>query len=245
MRKLHHSKKKIILRFSIMIVMFLLILVACVIVRPAFNKQRIITEFNRIYDEAELFKQMKFLGVPSCQNPCDNWVMQEIISEVKPDYIIETGTYKGGTSLYYATILEKVNKRGRVITVDINPKLKHEIKQAAGYKVFRDHVDVIRGDSASTETIKKISKIVNRVSNPKVLVTLDSLHTKEHVSKELALYSPFVSKGSYIVVQDTLAFGLMETIKQFLKENKNFKIDYSREKFMLTYYPSGYLKRVK
>lgn len=93
-----------------------------------------------------------------------------------------------------------------------------------------------------------------RVKNSKVLVTLDSLHTKKHVLKELNLYSNFVSLNSYIVVQDTnvrhqvlpdFGPGPMEAVEEFLKTNKDFEIDHSREKFLLTFYPSGYLKRIK
>ena len=70
----------------------------------------IIRKFNKIYYDFELFEKMSWLGVPSMQNPCDNWIMQEIITEVKPDFIIETGTGWGGTTLFYATVLSQVNE---------------------------------------------------------------------------------------------------------------------------------------
>lgn len=186
-----------------------------------------------------------WLGIRSHQNPCDNWAMQEIISEIKPDFIIETGTFYGGTTLFYATILEKVNENGRVITVDINPR----IKEASKFKTFKEKVEVIKGDCVSPEVIDRIAKCVKGHT---VLVTLDSMHTKEHVLKELKLYSNFVSLGSYIVVQDTRKNfhpewgpGPIAAVEEFLKTNDNFIIDHSREKFILTWYPSGFLKRIK
>ncbi len=205
---------------------------------------------NRIYWANRMFYQTKWLGVSSIQYPNDNWVMQEIISEVKPDFIVETGTAEGGTTLFYATVLEKVNPGGKVITVDIDP----QIKEAGKFQVFRDKVEVIKGDSVSAEVIDAISK---RVKNCKVLVTLDSLHTKKHVLKELNLYSNFVSLNSYIVVQDTYwgeqkdslchvkGGGPREAMEEFLKNNKNFEIDHSKEKYFITQHPSGFLKRIR
>ena len=75
----------------------------------------VVKRFNQIFYNNELcWTETKWLGVNAWQNPCDNWVMQEIISDIKPDLIIETGTYKGGTSLFYASILNYVNKDGKL-----------------------------------------------------------------------------------------------------------------------------------
>ncbi|UCC94732.1 MAG: class I SAM-dependent methyltransferase, partial [Candidatus Omnitrophota bacterium] len=159
------------------------------------NDQKIIEKFHKIYYSTKPYHTY-YLGIPSMQYPNDNWVMQEIISEIKPDLIIETGTSNGGTSLFYATILEKVNEKGKVITVDIenhNPKVFK-------FKTWRERVEFIKGNSVSPEVTNAIAK---QVKNRKVLVTLDSCHSKDHVLKELKLYSPFVSLNSYIVVQDT------------------------------------------
>jgi len=205
---------------------------------------------TRIYWREKVVLKTKWLGVTSIQYPNDNWVMQEIISEIKPDFIVETGTANGGTTLFYATVLEKVNPKGKVITVDIDPR----IEEAGKFQVFRDKVEVIKGDSVSAEVIDAISK---RVKNCKVLVTLDSLHTKKHVLKELNLYSNFVSLNSYIVVQDThlgeqkdslrhvKGGGPWEAMEEFLKNNKNFEIDHSKEKYFITQHPSGFLKRIR
>jgi cephalosporin hydroxylase len=179
--------------------------------------------------------------------------MQEIISEVRPDFIVETGTNAGGTALFYATILQMLNGKGRVVTVDIGDPDSRVLQ----LPVWRERVEFIRGSSVSPEVFEKIS---NKVRGHKVLVTFDSLHTKEHVSKELNLYSQLVSLNSYLVVQDTQLMGHpiplrlyshegkegpWEAVQEFIATNKNFVIDHSRERLLLTANPSGFLKRVK
>lgn len=149
----------------------------------------------------------------------------------------------GGTALFYATILEQINKEGKVITVDINP----QVEEASKFAMFKEMVIVIKGSSVFPDVISEISKYVKK--NHKVLVTLDSDHRKEHVLKELKLYSEFVSLNSYIVVQDTLHYlydpdnGPMGAVKEFLKSNKNFEIDYSIKGPPLATY--CFLKRVQ
>ena len=250
------SKKHFYIGFIlVLLVVSTLVFIACgsrpenkVEDKRKLNDIEVVKRFNQIYYNTSVWTRTYWLGVPTQQNPCDLWVMQEIISEVKPDYIIETGTLKGGSTLYMAMVLGMVNKNGRIITVDINP----QVGRAKKYDVFKERIEVITSDSVDPKTIEKIARLVK---GRKVMVTLDSLHTKEHVLKELRVYSKFVSLGSYLVVQDTnvnnhpvlpyFGPGPMEALVEFIKENKNFKIDRSREKHLLTYYPLGFLKRVK
>jgi cephalosporin hydroxylase len=144
--------------------------------------------------------------------------------------------------------MDRINEHGKVITVDIDPK----IEKASTFATFRNRVEAIKGDSVSPEVI---SEIARRVGGGTVLVTLDSLHTKEHVLKEMNIYSKFVTAGSYLIVQDTninghpvyptFGPGPMEAVEEFLKNNRDFEVDRSREKFMLTAYPSGFLKKIR
>ncbi len=243
------SLKKKILFWTSCIVVGLVLFYSKPLIKRFYYGQAI-EIINRIYWRNMVVGKTKWLGVESVQYPTDNWAVQEMISEIKPDFIVETGTAYGGTALFYATVLEKVNPNGKVITVDIELK----VEEANKFKIFQERVEVIKGDSVSAEVVDAIGK---RVKNCKVLVSLDSLHTKEHVLKELNLYSKFVSVDSYIVVNDTswsgrrnsMFFikggGPREAVEEFLKNNKNFKIDRSREKYFITQYPSGYLKRIK
>lgn len=189
--------------------------------------------------------KIHWFGIPSWQSPGCNWAMQELITEIKPDFIVETGTAQGGTTLFYATILEKINKTGKVITVDINP----QVEEASRFDVFKKMVIIIKGDSVSSDVINEISKYVTK--NSKVLVTLDTQHIKEHTLKELKLYSNFVSLNNYIVVQGMTRYlhdpdnGPRGAIKEFLKTNKNFEIDYSKKRANFRCYYYSFLKRVK
>jgi len=187
-----------------------------------------------------------WLGIPSMQSTEDNHMMQELIAELKPDYIIETGTYKGGTTLFYATVLEKVSKNGRVITIDIDP----QVEEASKFDVFRERVTVLKGDVVSEEVISRIGDIVK--PGDTVLVTLDTSHKREHVLKELQVYSKFVSAGGYIAVQCTACNvghnpgnGPLTAVRAFLRRNKDFIIDNKRERFLFSSFLSGFLKRVK
>lgn len=212
------------------------------------EQKEVVEEFNRLYAETHIeSRNITWMGVEIQQNPCDCWVMQEIIWELKPDFIIETGTYAGGSALYFASILERANpERGKVITVDKYPM----VGAVSKHDVFRERVEVIKGDSVSPEVLRRIAERIEGAKT--VLVTLDSLHTREHVLKELHNYARFVSRGSYLVVQDTkirnffpgFGPGPGEAVKEFLVSRTGFVRDKSREKLLLTYYAGGYLKRI-
>jgi cephalosporin hydroxylase len=216
------------------------------------SQKKIVEDFYKVYFTEDRLRTT-FLGIASLQYPTDNWIMQEIISEIRPDFIVETGTNAGGTALFYATILQMLSGNARVVTVDVGD---HD-SRVLQHPVWNERVEFIRGSSVSPEVVEKIS---NKVRGHKVLVTLDSLHTKDHVSKELKLYSPLVSLNSYLVVQDTQLMGHpiplriyshegtegpWEAVQEFIAANKNFVIDHSRERFLLTANPSGFLKGVK
>jgi cephalosporin hydroxylase len=248
------SKKPLII--TACVILFILVLMAILLTIP-FRKselgsdrdiQSATTRFNRVYYDSMVWRVTKYLGIPTQQFPTDLWMIQEIITQLKPDLIIETGTYHGGSTLFYADILDRVNERGRVITIDIDPRTK----EASAFPAFRNRVQVIKGDSVSPEVIREIAQ---QIGGGTVLVTLDSLHTKEHVLKEMNLYSKFVTPGSYLIVQDTninghpvyptFGPGPMEAVEEFLKSNRDYEVDRSREKYMLTAYPSGYLKKTR
>ncbi|MGB2603853.1 MAG: CmcI family methyltransferase [Candidatus Sulfotelmatobacter sp.] len=212
------------------------------------SERNVAEKFQKIYYNSLVWLNTRWLGVPSQQAPTDNWSMQEIIAEIRPDYIIETGTANGGTSLFYAAVLSDVNPEGKVITVDVEP----HVENASKLPIWKQRVEMIVGSSVDP---KVADHIAQEVSGKKVLVTLDSLHTHDHVLHEIEIYSKLVTPGSYLVVQDTninghpvgpgAGPGPMEAVEDFMKTHDNFVADRSREKFLLTFYPGGWLKRVK
>jgi cephalosporin hydroxylase len=205
-------------------------------------------KFQRLYYNSGVWAYTSWLGIPSQQAPTDNWNMQELITEIAPDYVVETGTLFGGTTLFYADVLARVNPRGKVITVDIKPLSGEASKRA----LWQQQVEAMIGSSVDP---KVADHIAQEVQGKKVLVTLDSLHTRDHVLKEMEIYSKLVSPGSYLVVQDTningnpvrsdFGPGPSEAVQEFLRTHDNFVVDRSREKFLLTFYPGGWLKRIQ
>ena len=213
------------------------------VIRKVLKKLKIVILplFHILYYNAT--QKAIWLGTEAMKNPLDMWIYQEIIFETKPDLIIETGTAFGGSAKFLANICDLIGQ-GQVVTIDIDKKENRPTHSRINY---------ILGSSTSDEVVNQIKKLIKK--EDKILVILDSDHSKPHVLKELTIYSQLVSIGSYMVVEDTnlnghpvwLSFGPgpMEALREFLKKNKNFKSDWRREKFMLTYYPQGFLKRIK
>lgn len=204
-------------------------------------KNFFIRNFIKTYYYSEANNNAEWLGVKTLKAPTDLWVYQELIVKLKPDFIIECGTFNGGSALYLASICEWIN-HGRIITIDINPcETTHpritKIVDAEG--------------STSSLVVKKVKEMVGGAS---CLVILDSTHRKGHVLKEMDCYSSLVPIGGYMIVEDTSlgghpilhgwGDGPMDAVNDFVKRG-TFIIDKSKEKFMLTLHPSGFLKRIK
>jgi len=214
---------------------------------------------NFILDSSKYKYSYNFdwLGRPIIQLPQDIVALQEIIWEVKPDLIIETGIAHGGGLIFYASMLELIG-RGEVLGIDIDIR-KHNRKEIEKHPLFK-RIKMIEGSSTDEKVIKKVKRIVK--AHKKVMVCLDSLHTHEHVLKELNLYSEFVSRGSYLIVFDTIIEYMPKgffkdrpwdngnnpatAVKAFLKKNKNFVVDKEIEnKLLITAAPGGFLMKIK
>lgn len=199
-----------------------------------------------------------WLGRPIIQFPQDMIAMQEIIWHVKPDLIIETGIAHGGSLIFYASILELIGGEGEVlgIDIDIREHNKVEIEKHPMYK----RITMIEGSSIDEKIAEQVYDFAK--SRKRVMVFLDSMHTHDHVLKELQLYSPLVTKGSYLVVFDTIIEDMPEdffphrpwgkgnnpktAVEEFLKANDRFVIDKEIEnKSLITVAPDGYLKCIK
>lgn len=209
------------------------------------EKNFIIDHFHKLYYESyeKTWLNTYWFGLQTSKCPLDLWIYQEIIFEIKPDIIIESGTFKGGSALFLASILDLLNN-GLIISIDIE-KMEN--------RPNHNRITYLLGSSTSKEIMEDVQRFI--VNKNQIMVILDSDHKKEHVLNELRIYSQFVTKGSYIIVEDTninshpifpdFGPGPMEAVKDFLEENKDFVIDKSREKFYLTFNPDGYLKRVR
>lgn len=211
--------------------------------------QQVIDRFHQIfYDRHVTWANSKWLGVNTLQNPFDVWVTQEIIVELKPDFIVECGAFHGGSAALWAMILKEVNPEGRVISIDIEDKMA----EARKLPIVKERVEYIIGSSTAVDVVDQIKQ---KVGDKKVLVILDSDHRKAHVSSELKIYSEMIPVGGYLIVQDSnvnghpaapgWGEGPMEAIDEFLATNDKFQPDRTRERMLMTFNPKGFLKRVK
>jgi len=212
-------------------------------------------QWTKVAAENRLSYEIDWLGIPVIQTPEDLILMQELIFNVKPDFIIETGIAHGGGLIYYASLLELLGK-GKVIGIDIEIR-EHNRKVVEAHPLYK-RIEMIEGDSTSEEIVLEVGKRIP--SDASVIVGLDSDHTKAHVLKELSLYRRFIKMGGYIVVFDTNTSELaklgvcdkkyidnspMEAVEEFLKNNDDFEIDNSYNKLYISYSPNGYLKKIK
>lgn len=204
-----------------------------------------------------------WLGRPIIQVPQDLQAWQEIIWQVKPDLIIETGIAWGGSIIFSASMLVLLEAcgeiaKGEVIGIDID--IREHNKKAILAHPLSKKITMFEGSSIDENIINKVKELAK--NKKRILLGLDSNHTHNHVLAELKAYAPLVSVGSYCVVADTgieeLPVGALfnrpwgvgnnpkTAIDEFFKDNNDFEVDDTFEaKFIFTSAPGGYLKRVK
>ncbi len=199
----------------------------------------------------------KWLGRPIIQYPQDIMAMQEIIWKVKPDLIIETGIAHGGSLVFSASILDFIGE-GEVLGIDVDIRKPNRIELEK--HPLRKRINMIEGSSVDKSVIKRVYEFAK--GKKRIMVVLDSNHTHKHVLEELITYSPLVTKGSYLIVFDTIIEDMPESffterpwgknnnpksaVKEFLETNDRFEIDKEIEnKLLITAAPGGYLKCVK
>jgi cephalosporin hydroxylase len=188
------------------------------------------------------FSQTTWLGVPIWQNVLDLWTIQESIVEIKPALLIETGTNRGGSALFYAHILDLLGT-GTIMTIDV--ERLHQL----------DHprIEFLHGSSTDPAIFDRVRAAAEAADGP-VMVILDADHAQHHVEAELALYGRLVTPGSLLLSQDgvidQLAIftdsrpGPLPANRKFLAEHPEFEHDVERnERFLVTQHPLGWLRR--
>jgi cephalosporin hydroxylase len=186
-----------------------------------------------------------WMGVRAIKNPLDAWIYQEIIYELKPDVIVEIGSYEGGGSLFLASMLDLIGK-GMVISIDTDP---------SKFRARHERIRQIAGSSSSEEVVDEVRSLCE---GKVVMVIHDGDHRKEQVLRDLRAYAPLVPVGSYLIVEDGNSdlfepgdgLGLKEdgplaAVEQFLADNLDFEADPERERYILTYNPRGFLRRIR
>ena len=209
---------------------------------PTYNAAR--TTFHKFYynNLGTTWANTYWLGVPAEKTPQDLWIYQEIMHETRPDVLIEAGTADGGSAYYFATMFDLMG-RGRVITIDIGDSPK---------RPKHNRITYVLGSSTAPEIVAKVKSLI--APGERVMVSLDSDHSKAHVAEELKTYGDIVTPGCYMVVEDTnvnghpvypdFGPGPMEALRDFLTVDHRYETDHSREKFGITFFPDGWLRRV-
>lgn len=186
---------------------------------------------------------LSWMGYELFKCPLDLWIYQELILMQRPDVIIETGTYKGGSALYLASICDMVG-HGEVVSIDIDDSHR-------ATRPRHPRITYIHGSSIAAPVVERVFDLVS--NRPNALPILDSEHARDHVLEELRIYRKLVPAGGYLIVEDTninghptyrdFGPGPWEAVDAFLSEDAEFYADRSAERFILTMNPRGYLRR--
>lgn len=205
--------------------------------------RRVIDEFHRLYYDSSVWMHTYWLGVLAQKCPLDLWVYQEILHESRPDLIVETGTYAGGSALYLASVCDLLGV-GRVLSIDV---------EARDDRPRHARITYLTGSSIDPAIVAEVRRRIDPAE--RVMVILDSDHSQAHVEAELAAYAPLVTVGSYLVVEDTNvnghpvlpAFGPgpMEAVRGFVAAHPEFTVDRGREKLLMGFNPGGWLRRTR
>ncbi len=196
-------------------------------------------EWVQHFQDRVVTKEVTYRGVPCWKNPLDLWAIQEIILETRPEVVIEIGCKFGGTTLWLSDLLRNLGG-GSVIGVDLK---RPDLDTPA-------NVQFVIGDSIAPEIVARVFQLCG---HRRAMVMADGNHAADHVLEELRLYGPLVAAGCYFIAEDGIvdvmnwpAFqpGPLVAVEKFLAENGDFAVDASREKFILTYAPGGFLRRV-
>jgi cephalosporin hydroxylase len=191
---------------------------------------------NRIMTESRYF------GVQTWKNPTDFWIYQEMLCDLKPDVIVEIGNHCGGSALAMAHVCDALGS-GRIIGVDIShANISSRVKE-------HPRITFIEGDAC--ESFRKVAALIQPTET--ALVIEDSSHTEENTLNVLRAYAPLIKPGGYFIVEDGICHhgleggpfpGPYEAIERFVAENNLFVIDRTKEAFLITWNPKGFLRRV-
>ncbi len=210
-------------------------------------------EWVRVGWAVQYYFTFSWMGRPVLQLPEDLLRVQEAITRVRPDVIIETGVYSGGSILFYATLCEALGN-GRVVGIDI--RIGDETRNALMGHPLAHRIELIEGDSVAAETAAAARSLI--APGASVFVILDSHHTKAHVARELEAYAPLVTAGSSIVVTDGIMRDLADVpggepgwaednpaaaAREFAAAHPEFELGHPERPFAATYWPDGWLWR--
>lgn len=207
--------------------------------------ERITHDFALLYWRLrdQTFGRTRWMGVSTVKTPMDMLVLQEIVAETRPALIVETGVWAGGSTLYFANLLDLLEIDGKVIAIDV------DMSAVSPHIGSHPKVELIEAGSLEPDVIERVRQ---EAAGRSVMVDLDANHDTEHVLAELRAYAPLVTPHCYLVVEDTWLGGRPlpeggpgpgDALERWLGEGQPFEPDRWRERLLLTSNPRGYLRR--
>jgi len=194
------------------------------------SKQALRWFTRRFFDLHDGMWWCRWKGHRVAKMPTDLWMYQHILYDTKPELIVETGTWEGGSALYLADICELLG-HGKVVTIDVAPKATPA------------HPRILYFEGASSTDPRIVADIAAGAADHTTMVILDSAHDYTHVTDELNAYGPLVSPGYYLIVEDTDMFDTMMAVEHWLPEHPEFSADANREMFGITKNQGSYLRK--
>lgn len=205
-------------------------------------------EYLKWYFNSHVWWTQDWMGVRCHKSPCDMWNYQEILVALKPSLLIEFGTFHGGSALFFASVMRQIGQPFKMISVDVDHGPLHDIAR-------RDpDVEFIESSSADPAIAERIRQHKTEAPGP-IFAILDSDHRKDHVLAEMKLLRPLLTKGDYLIVEDSMLNGHpvapgwgpgpFEAIEEYEREfPKDYRHDVEREqKFGWTFATNGFLIR--
>lgn len=207
------------------------------------SRREVLADFDRAYYSSRAYSKITWRGVQLLKYPTDLWIYGELLWKIRPEVVVETGTYVGGATLFFADMLDHIGA-GMVVSIDVN--------DWAGPEGLPTHprITYLSGSSVDPAIVKQVQKLVGGQT---CLVILDSDHAATHVGNELDAYGPLVSLGSYLIVEDTNVHevradyppGPDDAVAKWLPDHPEFLVDRDCERLLLSAAPGGYLRRIR
>jgi cephalosporin hydroxylase len=233
--------------------------------QPLYSKdawQAISLQWMRVGWSLGSYYNFSWFGRPILQLPEDLVRLQEVIYRLRPDVIVETGVYRGGSMVFHASMCQALGK-GRVVGID--QRIAPADREAIERHPLAPRITLIEGNSIATEVVSQVAALIR--PGETVLVILDSCHERAHVRQELELYSRFVTPGSYIVATDGIMRDLADVPggspewvndnpaaaahdfatahPEFVERQPPWPFHSGELTENVTYWPEGWLKRVR
>jgi cephalosporin hydroxylase len=216
-----------------------------------------------MFEQSAAFTYPNFLGVSLQQDPNDAFAIMDLLWRLKPDLLIELGTNGGGSAFFYGFVMRAYNPKARVITIDpkrtVDWNLKNVLKvcphciDARDTALWKDSDTITFMHAMPGDVVDQIHGLINQWGSQRVMVMEDSNHLTKTVADNLRDFSPFVTPGSYFIVQDTKMRRLMHTksadplkaAETFLasKEGQDFSVDRTFEYYHCSQHARGFLHR--